>query len=111
MTDLETELAKELRALRRQVGIIESRLSMPVRDGHPVWEFQLINTKSMTSRERFEAYCVNWGFIPTGPRWNTWQAAERDMLERAIALFDQPHKEYFGADIRLELKELLNEQR
>lgn len=80
----------------------------------------------MTSRERFEARSLELGRLiefsfaqhdngvykmrDTHIAWLIWQAAERSTMERAITLFDQPHQEYFGADIQLELKELLNEQ-
>jgi hypothetical protein len=83
----------------------------------------------MTSRERFEAWSNAQEQAESEPERTyelseeglteltneamlmAWQAAERDMLERAIALFNQPHQEYFGENIQTELKELLNEPR
>ncbi len=63
----------------------------------------------MTSRERFEAWYdaqKNGRLEP----FNVWQAAERDMLERAIAQFNKPLEEYIGINIQFALKELLNEK-
>ena len=37
-----------------------------------------------------------------------YAAGQRDMLERAIALFAQPHVDHAGAEIVDKLKELLN---
>ena len=36
MTELE-QLRKELNELRERVAVLERQVSMPVRDGHPVW--------------------------------------------------------------------------
>jgi hypothetical protein len=45
MTDLEQEilrqvheLSKDVIGLRERVAVLENRLSMPVRDGFPIWE-------------------------------------------------------------------------
>ena len=68
----------------------------------------------MTSREAFEAKhgkrgdgslsYSGWDF-----RWSTWQAAERDMLERAIAACHACDS-FYTEDVIPKLKELLNEQ-
>ena len=76
----------------------------------------------MTSRERFEAWAGNplmmgmrgdkYHNDHVQIRWEAWQAAERDMLERAIAVFSSagPKDTFTAALIRVALKELLNEQ-
>ena len=86
----------------------------------------------MTSRERFEATAndtirsgttfflfdkfADGGYISEMTArafsdWQyAWQAAERDMLERAIAQFNKPLEEYIGINIQFALKELLNEK-
>ena len=39
--------------------------------------------------------------------WEAWQASRKQALEEAMALFPQPHMEYFGATIQEEIQELL----
>jgi hypothetical protein len=79
----------------------------------------------MNSRERFEAYYSSNGENPnsvarstnghylltqTFISWKDWQAAKRDMLERAIAEFDgDDTAEYSCKEIQIILKELLND--
>jgi hypothetical protein len=79
----------------------------------------------MTSRERFEqdlqarnptwlpdhlfsrANSGAYASLVTEKCWQSWQAAERDMLARCIAVFDQPYVAHDGAEIVNKLKELV----
>lgn len=63
----------------------------------------------MTSRDRYNAWLLGQtGGIES--RLDVWQAAEHDMLERAIAKFDGADTaEYSCKEIQIILKELLNE--
>jgi hypothetical protein len=77
----------------------------------------------MTSPERFKAYCAKAYNPATITPFDAWQAAERDMLERAIAaaknerLIDntnEPTDLAYNTAIShvvYKLKELLNEPR
>jgi hypothetical protein len=81
----------------------------------------------MTSRARFEQWYSNNGESPnavarsanghfmlmqTQISWIAWAVAERDMLDRCIALFDTNSRtQLHEADAVRQLKELLNEPR
>jgi hypothetical protein len=91
--------------------------------------------KDKTSQERFEAWTTKeqyydlmragFGYysMSTSVAWIAWQAAERDMLERAIAIIDSERledrpkdnvdraHEYALDTVENKLKELLNEPR
>lgn len=82
----------------------------------------------MTSRQRFEASCKVLGletirysedaslywYADTDAAWKAWQAAERDMLERCMAVCESRITPGTGSHAILmgaanEMKELLNE--
>jgi hypothetical protein len=70
----------------------------------------------MTSPERFKAYCAKAYNPATITPFDAWQAAERDMLERAIALIQSHQDGGYRAELIViglirQLKELLNEPR
>lgn len=68
----------------------------------------------MTSRERYNAWLLRQSGV-IDSRFEVWQAAEHDMLERVVELIQsQPNGSYraelITAGMIRKLKELLNEQ-